>query len=187
MSEGNPGTAKSKRDRRQYNREWIAANREKVRAGVRRRYATDGQRQREHAREYYAANREKIAARRKLNRKPDDPQAARRGHLKLAHGLDEVAWQAIWDSQRGCCYLCGGALDLATTHVEHHHGCAAGHSTKKSCRYCRRGLACKACNLIIGRAGDEPDLLRIIADNLERANADVAARQAAMPRPVTLF
>lgn len=186
MTEPNPA-AKPKRDRRQYNREWLAANRERARAQKRKQYAADGQRQREYQRKYYAENRAKIAARRKLSRKPDDPRASRRDHLKLTHGLDEAAWQAIWDAQGGCCYLCDDALEFATTHVEHHHGCAAGHSLKKSCRYCRRGLACQACNLIIGRAGDEPDLLRIIADNLERANADVAVRQATMPHQQLLL
>lgn len=185
MTEPNPA-AKPKRDRRQYNREWLEANRERARARNRKRYAADGRRQREYAREYYAENREKIAAQRKLRRKPDDPRASRRQHLKLAHGLDEAAWQAIWDVQGGCCYLCGDALDSVTTHVEHYHGCAA-HSPKRSCSFCRRGLACQACNLIIGRTGDEPALPRIIADNLERANADVAARQAVMPQHITLF
>ena len=185
MAEPNP-VAKPKRDRRQYNREWLAANRERARAQQRRRYAADGQREREYQRRYYAENRAKIAERRKAWRKRDDPRAKRRDHLRLTHGLDEAAWQGIWDAQDGCCYLCGGVLDPVRTHVEHYHGCLA-HSPKRSCSLCRRGLACQACNLIIGRTGDEPDLLRVIADNLERANAEVMERQRTALRPITLF
>jgi hypothetical protein len=183
MTEPNPAP---KRDRRQYNREWLAANRERARAQARKRYAADGQRQREYQRKYYAENREKISTRRKLWRKPDDPRAARRQHLKSTHGLDEVTWQAIWDAQNGCCYLCRDALDMATVHVEHYHGCLA-HPPKKSCSLCRRGLACQSCNLIIGRTGDDPVLLRAIADNLEAANADVMERQRGAPQSITLF
>jgi hypothetical protein len=39
----------------------------------------------------------------------------------------------------------------------------------------------------IGLAGDDPAILRVIADNLERANADIAARQAVIPQHITLF
>ena len=84
------------------------------------------------------------------------------------------------------CYLCERPMDLSEAFMEHWHGCAS-HEPRKSCRYCQRGLAHNNCNIVVGHAGDDPDLLRIIAGNLERANAEIAARQAVMPQSITLF
>lgn len=51
---------------------------------------------------------------------------------------------------------------------------------------CRRGLACTRCNLLIGMADDDPDLLRLIADNLESAIEACRARIAAQSQQLEM-
>jgi hypothetical protein len=172
--------------RREYKRQWNAENRDKNR-GYRRKYresnrdklreleqqwrAANPDRARQSARKYRAINGEKLRVER----------------LQYAHGPDfDVTWAAMWEAQQGRCYLCERPMDPAEAVMEHWHGCAA-HEPKRSCRRCQRGLAHPKCNQAIGFAGDDPAILRTIADNLERANADIAARQAVIPQHITLF
>lgn len=83
-------------------------------------------------------------------------------------------WTAIFTAQGGRCYLCRDPLEVQenglkrgeNVHIEHDHRCCP---TKRSCARCRRGLSCPRCNLLIGRVADDPALLRLIADNLEKA------------------
>jgi hypothetical protein len=215
MTEANPNDAERKRERRrqyyQANRARIAeqqrayyqANRQK-RLEVVKAYAEANQGKiREYQRRYYQANgvqvREKVRQYREENREAvsdslrrryaENPGKWRAFGLKRRHAIDEIAWAQMWEQQEGRCYLCRRELDLVNTRktiVEHWHGCRA-HDPDFSCTACRRGLACVACNILIGSVEDDPGLLRVIADNLERANADVAARQAVMPQHITLF
>ena len=96
------------------------------------------------------------------------------------HGADYLAWFAVaWEQQEGCCYLCGKPLARVKALVDHDHSCC---SPKKSCAVCRRGLACMRRNRLIGQVDDDPDLLRRIADNLEKALLEARARIAEKPR-----
>jgi hypothetical protein len=80
------------------------------------------------------------------------------------HGADFAAdYETMWAEQDGCCYLCGEPL-AGKVNVDHDHSCCP---PGKSCRLCRRGLACTRCNTLVGLAGDDPTLLRRIAANLE--------------------
>ena len=186
---------------REKNRKYRAASADKIREQEAAHYRANIEQERAKAREYYKANRDdRLAAMNSyyvanrlqiLEYKRGYHQAngtkIRKATLERRHGPGIAAdWAAMWEAQQGCCYLCGRDMDPDDAHIEHWHGCP-GHDPKKSCRICRRGLAHEHCNLVIGWAADNPSLLRIIADNLERANADVAARQAAMPQPITLF
>lgn len=104
------------------------------------------------------------------------------------HGPDIFAEFAVmWEAQQGKCYLCGRPLDRTNprkAHVDHDHRCCP---QAKSCRYCRRGIACNDCNTLIGLALDDPQHLRRIADNLEAAVADATRRLASKPSRITLF
>ncbi len=76
--------------------------------------------------------------------------------------------------------------------IDHDHDCCRPMPTRRgvrtgSCSYCRRGLACERCNHVIGHAGDDPERLRRIADNLAAVLPTVAARLARKPQQVTLF
>lgn len=161
-----------RRDRREYAAAWYAANREKVRAQQAAYRAANREQRRVHNIAYRAANREKLR----------DYQRA--WYTAKAHGLSPGDWAAMWAAQDGRCYLCGRGMDKEKAYVEHDHSCCG---EDRSCRICRRGLACPDCNTSIGLAGDDPDRLRRMADALKAANAGVSERKAAAGEPVTLF
>lgn len=183
--------ALANRDRvRENGRLWRQANRDRIAERKRKDYQENRDDSRAKGRVYYAENREKLLGSMAAYRQTDAYRKSRKVteaknrwyHLGRTHGLDITEWWAIWEAQDGKCYACGRELDEdpKRTHVEHYHGCRA-HEPKKSCRHCRRGLACASCNLILGLSGDDPAVLRQIADRLEAANRDVEARQAKAP------
>ena len=88
------------------------------------------------------------------------------------------------EAQHGLCYLCGDPLpgDTYFLAIDHDHRCCP---PKTSCAFCRRGLTCHACNVLIGHAKDDPARLRRIADNLDAAITAATSRIARKP-PVQL-
>jgi hypothetical protein len=123
---------------------------------------------------WYAGNRERALA---YNR---DYSARNRtaiwaGWLRRKHGMQPGEFAALWDEQDGRCYLCGEPLDSERVHTDHDHACCG---PRRSCRACRRGLACNNCNVAIGLLAEDPDRLRRIADALEKAKASAASRKA---------
>lgn len=90
-------------------------------------------------------------------------------YLKYQHGITAERWKELWERQQGLCYLCKEPLDADTknVHVDHDHNCCSG---QRSCGKCVRGLACQLCNQGIGQFKDDPDRMRKVADNLEKAN-----------------
>lgn len=164
------------RDRyNQQAREYRARNAEEIRQRKRAAYAANKNKMRQ----YRAANREKI----------------QQWGMRQRHGPNaDVAFARMWDKQSGCCYLCGrqmevpqaaGKSSLASTApaVDHDHRCCP---PEKSCDLCRRGLACCRCNTLIGLAGDDPDLLCRIAENLRPALTVMNGRLACMPEQLQL-
>jgi hypothetical protein len=81
--------------------------------------------------------------------------------------------QDLWERQDGCCYLCGRGLGDIASHIDHDHRCCG---KGYGCPICRRGLACRLCNYIVGQVEDDPMVLRRMADSLELAMADVTER-----------
>ena len=65
--------------------------------------------------------------------------------------------------ERGC-PICHRKVDRLV--IDHDHACCPG---GKSCGECVRDLICRACNAMLGLAGDEPDRLRSAADYLDRS------------------
>jgi Recombination endonuclease VII len=140
------------------------AARAEVREWARRRRAADPQAHRDRVRQW----------------RLDNPQRHRANRLRLAHG-PEIAddFVKMWDEQHGCCYLCGNPLPESGrgVNIDHDHSCCP---SGKSCRRCRRGLACTRCNTLIGLVGDDPELLVQIAASLEIVALRIqAARKAA--------
>jgi Recombination endonuclease VII len=126
----------------------------------------------EKKRQWYQENRDRILE------KVKDKRQLERSYRKLsAHGVDyEVLFAALWEAQGGNCYLCGDPLlhdQPREVHLDHDHRCCP---LNKSCERCRRGLACRRCNYLIGLAKDDPDCLRRIADGIEEANKAVSER-----------
>jgi hypothetical protein len=91
----------------------------------------------------------------------------------------------MFTEQDGRCYLCGRQLPALRRNIviDHDHDCCKlGPSGQSfSCSYCRRGLACQSCNTGIGRFGEDPQLMRLVANNLERAQ--VTTKALMMTRP----
>jgi hypothetical protein len=175
-------------------REYYAANRDSRMAKNKEYYANNRERALAQQKEYYAANRDRVLAQqaaynlqtRGQRREWYDRSSTRIRWYGIAkrHGLTPAAWAALWQEQDGKCYLCNRELDPSTTDIDHDHSCCP---QGKSCKACRRGLACRKCNSLIGFADDDPALLRQIADALEAAKSAVTERKAAMPEPLALF
>jgi hypothetical protein len=164
------------------NRTYREANREKTLAYQREYNATNQEEKNSKARERYLANRENELNRgRKYNAIPGKRRAVQ---MRYHHGMETDEWAALWAAQDGCCYLCECPLDPdGRVNIDHDHSCCP---RNRSCRICRRGLTCTACNVAIGMADDQPELLRLIADNLEIALAAVRARMASRPEQLEL-
>lgn len=142
------------------------------------------------ARAYHAANRETLNKKKRENARTvyasQTPEARWAADLWNRHGMLPAQWQAMRDEQVGLCYLCLRPLPDGPReiHVDHDHGCCP---KRRSCRLCRRGLACRYCNVGVGALGDSPERLRLVADNLERVQAVVRARIAKAPKAEPLF
>lgn len=155
--------------------------REQQRAGSRRYRERNPEKMRERARQYRLANREEILEKNRVKRREEyraDPQAALAKTMLSHHGMYPEDWAAMWQAQDGRCYLCGEPMDdlgARQIHIEHDHSCC---QNWRSCRVCRRGLACHNCNTLIGLAGDDVARLRRIADALETAQAGVSQRMS---------
>lgn len=125
----------------------------------------------------YAGRRDYFRRYREANR-----EIVRSRSQRTRHGSDIDEWYALtWHAQDGRCYLCGDPLTTANrgTHIDHDHDHCP---VKTSCPVCRRGLACDSCNKIIGLARNDPDRLRLIAENFEPVLLATRIRMAAAPR-----
>jgi len=178
---------------REYNRLYNERNRERIAEQRREYYLRNRDKHRQARREYVQRNREAVRARKAdyYQRNRDEikqrtaawleqnPGKQREMRLKSHHGMRPEDWDALWAAQDGRCYLCGGELNPGPgrhVHIEHDHSCCP---LFRSCRICRRGLACKRCNSAIGLADDDPARLRRMADALEAAQLAVEQRKAA--------
>jgi hypothetical protein len=178
---------------RAYKRDWRNANRERVNEQARQRRQADPEHARELQRSYRERHRDEIRDR--ANARPRGPINAARKRRRQSdpagtwatgiyerHGLTPGQWAAIWTSQGGRCYLCRDPLpeDRRHVHIDHDHRCCP---PGRSCSRCRRGLACGACNHLVGHGKDDPARIRRIARNLGRA----LRRYEQAPEPLTLF
>lgn len=115
-----------------------------------------------------------------------NPDGAWANSLRSAHGMTPEQWHAMWEAQGGMCYLGNHPLPDSRnrTVVDHDHNCCPN---GRSCKFCRRGLACANCNSAIGLLSEDPALLRTVADNLERAHTRTAALIATKPAQMALL
>lgn len=119
---------------------------------------------REYARHRRATDPQYAERQRELNR-----LHGRRYQFKSKFGITLDDWDRMLVAQTGRCYLCERPLggERTSIHVDHDHACCPG---KKSCGKCIRGLACQKCNQGIGQFDDDPQLMLMVAVNLEAAN-----------------
>src|SRR6185437_4391871 len=143
--------------------------------------STDREKLSAYQREYRLRNQE---ARREYERayRKANPVSTAAKTAKKRHGTAQ-AFAAMWAEQGGRCYLCEDGLVPGSAHIDHDHLCCP---VGKSCRWCRRGLACRRCNILIGHADHDPARLRRIADNLEAVLQPVRDRIACKPHQAEL-
>jgi len=119
-----------------------AANKEKIAAYNHKYCVKNKEKIAAHDRKRYIENKEKVAARSR----------------KYLYGITPEEYNTILKAQGGVCAICGRADDNGgALSVDHDH------ETGKT-----RGLLCKGCNLLLGKAHDDPELLRKAAAYLER-------------------
>jgi hypothetical protein len=143
----------------------------------------------------YARNNPPTRERNRANyqsRKLRNPDGNWQNHLKYAHGMHPEDWFAMWKRQAGRCYLCDQALpeDRGKVHIDHDHSCCG---KDRSCGRCRRGLAHRICNTLLGWLETFGDVAAIrlalvpFLANYEREQARVQALMADAPRQDDLF
>jgi hypothetical protein len=95
---------------------------------------------------------------------------SRHYHLKRRYGITAAEADAMLDAQGGMCAICG---DRPAAHVDHDHRTGAV-----------RSLLCFTCNSGLGNFRDEPELLRLAADYLDRHESAAVKARAASLRPI---
>jgi hypothetical protein len=76
------------------------------------------------------------------------------------YGLSREGYQKLVEAQSGCCSICGVRVQEQSDLVIDH--CHKSNTV--------RGLLCRHCNLCLGHAKDNPDILRKAAEYLDRGS-----------------
>jgi hypothetical protein len=148
-------TAKAARKR--YMRGWLEKNREHVRDY--RRQTADGRNARR--RELYAQDEQRrIQAREDARAWQEAHPAKRKAQRLRAFGIGLDEYKQMLDAQGGKCAICGFQERSDPNFFPVVDHC---HETGKV-----RGLLCANCNHILGKAKDNPDVLRAAAEYLEK-------------------
>ncbi len=124
----------------------------------------------EYAKARYEQDKEKAREKQRLWRLKN-PEANKksewRANLKKM-GVTPEWYEEKASAQGYLCEICGkdGVDGLRTRlSIDHDHSCCP---KNKTCTNCRRGLICNKCNLMLGSAKDNPEVLECAADYLER-------------------
>jgi hypothetical protein len=145
---------------------WYLANRERVKANVKR---------------WQQENAEHHNAQQRVRRKdPVRKRKERNGHLRRKFGISIEIYEEMLAAQGGVCGICGREPNPnISLHVDHDHETGA-----------IRGLTCFRCNQAMGAFAEDPVLLGAAATYLVSHDPDfqrdrdlVLARVAALPRP----
>jgi hypothetical protein len=120
------------------------------------------ERRREYNRAYYRANRERLLARQRAyeeaNKEDRNEYAKRRREATrevrrqfdweisrtARHGITWTVRDWMYESQGEACAGCGKAMPNVELQIDHDHECCSG---KYSCGRCVRGLVCRPCNI----------------------------------------
>ena len=78
------------------------------------------------------------------------------------HGLTKSDYDTLFAKQHGRC-ICGSSTGPFV--VDHDHACCPGNH---GCPECVRGILCQPCNKTLGFSRDDPQILRQLAEYLER-------------------
>lgn len=123
----------------------------------------------------YYRDRKNASGKRWREKNKGDKELWRKYKLKHKYGITLDQYKELLEKQGGVCIACGmppfpafnGAVSLA---VDHDHKCCAG---ERSCGKCIRGLIHSQCNTAIGAVFDKPEVLRKLADYLEKVEKTI--------------
>lgn len=101
-----------------------------------------------------------VALRAAYKASPENARVTRRRTTLRKYGLDEQAFRLMAERQNERCALCGDVDPLVVDH-DHDTGTV-------------RDLLCSTCNTALGMAGDDPSLLRRMAEYVERHRSAAA-------------
>lgn len=134
--------------------------RRRAQEAVNERYRTD------------EAYREKKKARiRKYQTTPDGLRGNRHSKLHASYGLSIEEYERLLNEQNGLCKLCRMINDHGRAlSVDHLHVPGFDTLSMVDKRKLVRGLLCERCNRALGLLRDDPTLMRICAEYVERFN-----------------
>ena len=135
--------------RLQYYRDYYRTHRDEALAKAKLRYKQNKDRHATAGRAYRLKNRERIAAR-------------RRGYTLNKYSISVGEYRQLFDRQGGVCAICGKPETKAIKGSVCHLSVDHDHQTGRL-----RGLLCRACNLVLGYASDNPQVLRRAAKYIE--------------------
>ncbi len=100
------------------------------------------------------------------SRNPDKLRRIRRSSTCRKHGISSEVYDQLIEKQDNLCAICRHPCESGRElNIDHDHRCCPG---KYSCGKCIRGLLCVRCNQALGKLRDDPALLRVAAEYLER-------------------
>lgn len=147
-----------------------ARNRERNRAYMAALRAADPEGARRKWREYYAANPERNIARVRAYRASLDPDVAktraRRIRLRQFYGIDLDDFEAMKAAQGHCCAICARHEDDIPRPRKTDHSSLVPDHCHETGRI--RGLICNPCNLLIGHARHDEEILSRAIDYLRK-------------------
>lgn len=97
-----------------------------------------------------------------------NPDKVRGFMRKYRYGLTSEQFESLKFAQRNACAICHklfGEDRESRPIVDHNHMCCDGNY---GCEKCVRGLLCRSCNVLLGYAHDNAEILRSAAAFLER-------------------
>lgn len=115
---------------------------------------------------YQKELREKYPDRYVKYRKTVNLENKRNYLFRYKHGFEREKAIELLKKQNGC-EICKKDLlaDNSQWNVDHDHQCC---TQNKSCENCRRGILCSACNLLLGYAKDNIEILQEAIEYLDR-------------------
>ena len=113
----------------------------------------------EYTRRHYGANLDKMHNKNRRYREAN-PEYYRRKHYEYRYGITIDDYDAIFERQDGQCAICGHT-QKRPLYVDHAHTADE-----------IRGLLCNRCNVLLGYARDDINLLKKAIQYLEDSNGD---------------
>jgi hypothetical protein len=81
------------------------------------------------------------------------------------YGITVEQFLEMFAKQGGKCLICTQSFEkLRSPHIDHNHNCCS--KQLRSCGKCVRGLLCRQCNILLGVAKENPEILAAAATYL---------------------